>query len=77
MKIINGKWQDVNEDPVDNFNVSQLLEIGKNVQALYGNDISYDRITLMSSIRRLTSREESGLAYLLERDGMISKLAGY
>lgn len=77
MKIINGKWQDVNEDPVDNFNVSELLEIGKNVQALYGKKITYDRIALMSSITRLTSREESGLAYLLERNGMISKLAGY
>ena len=77
MKIINGKWQDVNEDPVDNFNVSQLLEIGKNVQALYGEKITYDRIALMSSIRRLTNREESSLAYLLEQDGAISKLAGY
>ena len=77
MRIINGKWQDVNEDPVDNFNVSELLEIGKNVQALYGEKITYDRITLMSSIRRLTNREESSLAYLLEQDGAISKLAGY
>ena len=77
MKIINGKWQDVNEDPVDNFNVSQLLEIGRNVQAVYGEKITYDRIALMSSIRRLTNREESSLAYLLEQDGAISKLAGY
>ena len=77
MRIINGKWQDVNEDPVDNFNVSQLLEIGRNVQAVYGEKITYDRIALMSSIRRLTNREESSLAYLLEQDGMLSKLAGY
>jgi hypothetical protein len=77
MKIINGKWQDVNEDPIDNFNVSELLEIGRNVQAVYGEKITYDRITLMSSIRRLTSREEGDLAYLLEQDGAISKLAGY
>jgi hypothetical protein len=77
MKIINGKWQDVNQDPVDNFNVSELLEIGKNVQALYGEKITYDRITLMSSIRRLTSKEEGSLAYLLEQEGAISKLAGY
>lgn len=77
MKIINGKWQDDNEDPVDNFNVSKLLEIGRNVQALYGDNISYDRISLISSINRLTDKEESGLAYLLEQEGMISKLAGY
>ena len=77
MKIINGKWQDDNQDPVDNFNVTQLLEIGRNVQAVYGENITYDRINLISSIRRLTSREESSLAYLLEQEGSISKLAGY
>ena len=77
MKIINGKWQDVNQDPVDNFNVSQLLEIGRNVQAVYGENITYDRISVISSISRLTNKEESGLAYLLEQEGMISKLAGY
>lgn len=77
MKIINGKWQDVNQDPVDNFNVSKLLEIGRNVQAVYGENITYDRISVISSISRLTNKEESGLAYLLEQDGAISKLAGY
>jgi hypothetical protein len=77
MKIINGKWQDVNQDPVDNFNVSELLEIGRNVQAVYGEKITYDRISVISSISRLTNKEESGLAYLLEQEGMISKLAGY
>ena len=77
MKIINGKWQDVNEDPVDNFNVSKLLEIGRNVQTVYGENITYDRISVISSISRLTNKEESSLAYLLEQEGMISKLAGY
>ena len=77
MKIINGKWQDLNEDPIDNFNVSELLEIGKNVKTLYGDNITYDRISLISSISKLSNKEESDLAYLLERDGMISKLAGY
>jgi len=77
MKIINGKWQDVNQDPVDNFNVSQLLEIGQKVKALYGEKITYDRISVISSISRLTNKEESDLAYLLEQEGMISKLAGY
>jgi hypothetical protein len=77
MKIINGKWQDDNQDPVDNFNVTQLLEIGRNVQAVYGEKITYDRINLISSIRRLTSTEESSLASLLEQEGIISKLTGY
>tara|TARA_R110000868_G_scaffold190368_1_gene434003 strand:+ start:784 stop:1017 length:234 start_codon:yes stop_codon:yes gene_type:complete len=77
MRIINGKWQDDNQDPVDNFNVSQLLEIGEKVKAVYGNKITYNRIALMSSMRRLTNKEESSLAYILEQDGLLSKLAGY
>lgn len=77
MKIINGKWKDEYDNPIDDFNVSQLIEIGEKVKTLYGEKITYDRITLISSIRRLTSREESDLAYLLKQEGLLSKLAGY
>lgn len=77
MKIVKGKWVTNNEDPIDNFNVSELLEIGEKVKAVYGEKITYDRISLMSSISKLTNKEESGLAYLLEREGAVSKLAGY
>jgi hypothetical protein len=77
MKIINGRWVDDNNNPVDNFNVTELLEIGEKVKAVYGEKITYDRIALMSSIRRLTGREESELAYVLEQNGVLSRLAGY
>jgi hypothetical protein len=77
MKIINGRWVDDSNNPVDNFNVTQLLEIGQKVKALYGEKITYDRINLISSIRRLTGREEGQLAYLLEQEGIISKMSRY
>ena len=77
MRIIDGKWQDDLGDSIDNFNVTELLEIGEKVKAVYGEKITYDRIALMSSIRRLTGREESELAYVLEQNGVLSKLAGY
>ena len=77
MKIINGRWVDENNNPIDNFNVSKLLEIGQKVKALYGDKITYDRITLISSMNRLTRKEEGELAYLLEQEGVISKMAGY
>ena len=77
MKIIDGKWQDDLGDSIDNFNVTELLEIGEKVKAVYGEKITYDRIALMSSIRRLTGREESELAYVLEQNGVLSRLAGY
>ena len=77
MKIVNGKWVDDNNNPVDNFNVSELLEIGHKVTALYGNKITYDRIDLISHMRKLSSKEETDLAFLLNQEVSISKLAGY
>jgi len=77
MKIVNGKWQDDNNNPVDNFNVSQLLELGENVTNVYGDDVTYSRIELISAIKSLTPKQESSLAYLLSQEGAIAKLAGY
>lgn len=78
MRIINGRWQDDNNCPIDNFNVSQLVEIGEKVKAIYGEDITYNRIELISNMNKLSEKEESSLAYLLNRDDItFSKLAGY
>ena len=77
MKIINGRWVDDNEQPVDNFNVSELLEIGDNVKNMYGEDITYSRINLVSAIKSLTPQQEDSLAYILSQDGLMAKLAGY
>ena len=77
MKIENGKWVDQYGERVDNFNIAELVDIGEKVEAMYGEDITYDRISLISSIRNLTSRQESDVAYLLEQEGLLNKLAGY
>ena len=77
MKIINGRWVDDNDNPVNNFNVSELLEIGRKVRVMYGKNITYDRIALVSYIRKLTRTEEEDLTYVLSQDGVLSKLAGY
>jgi hypothetical protein len=77
MKIINGRWVDDNEQPIDNFNVSELLEIGDNLKNMYGEDITYSRINLVSAIKSLTPQQEDDLAYILSQDGLMAKLAGY
>ena len=77
MKIVNGRWQDAYGDPVNELNVSQLLEIGENVQKVYGKDISYSRIELVSAIKSLTPKQESDLAYVLSQEGAMARLAGY
>jgi hypothetical protein len=77
MKIVNGKWQDQHGDPVNNFNVSSLLEIADNVTNVFGENVTYSRISLMSAIKTLTPKQESDLAYVLGQEGAIAKLAGY
>jgi hypothetical protein len=77
MKIENGKWRDQYGDPVNHFNVSELLDIAEKVEAVYGEDITYNRIDLISSIKQLSEKEESSLAHLLTSDVSISKLAGF
>jgi hypothetical protein len=78
MKVVNGKWQDRNGDKIDHFNVSELLEIGQKVKAVYGEEITSSRIELISSITNLSEKEENSLAHLLTRDDInFSKLAGF
>jgi hypothetical protein len=77
MKVINGKWQDQYGEPIDYFNAPQLMEIGQKVKAVYGEDITYSRINLISTVKQLTPKQEDDLAYVLSHEGGIAKLAGY
>jgi hypothetical protein len=77
MEIKNGKWVDQYGDPVNNFNVSSLLEIADNVTNVFGEDVTYSRIALISTIKTLTPKQESDLVYVLSQEGAIAKLAGY
>jgi hypothetical protein len=77
MRIINGRWVDDNEQPIDHFNITDFLEIGENVKKMYGEDITYSRINLVSAIKSLTPQQEDSLAYILSQDGLMAKLAGY
>ena len=77
MRIIDGKWQDDLGEPVTVFNYNKIKEIASNVTNLYGEDITYSRINLISTIKQLTPKQESDLAYVLSQEGAIAKLAGY
>ena len=77
MKIENGKWVDQYGDPVTVFSYDKIKEIGNNLVNLYGEDITYSRINLISTIKQLTPKQEEDLVYVLSQEGAISKLAGY
>ena len=76
MRVVNGKWQDKYENPIDNFNVNEFMLIGKKVKAVYGKDITVDRVELISQLNSLSSVEERSLSLLLNTDSSIAKLAG-
>ena len=77
MKIENGKWVDQYGEPVTVFTYDKIREIGDNLTNLYGEDITYSRINLISTIKTLTPKQEDDLAYVLSQEGAISRLAGY
>ena len=76
MKVVNGKWQDQYGEPIDHFNAPKLMEIGQKVKAVYGDNITSNRIDLISRLNHLSEKEENGLNYLLSSDVNIAKLAG-
>jgi hypothetical protein len=77
MKIINGRWQDEQGEPVTDQNYGKLKKIGENLSTLYGENITYSRIELVSNITSLTPKQEKELVHVLNQDNLISKLAGY
>jgi hypothetical protein len=77
MQIVNGRWVDNNNNPIDDFNFTQFKEISENVTSIYGKDITHERISLISSLKALNSEQESLVADLLKDHKTISKLAGY
>ena len=76
MRISNGKWADCNGEPITVFNYNQLKQIGEKVQAVYGKDITYDRINVISSLSMLSSKEENTLVKVFD-ENILAKLIGY
>jgi hypothetical protein len=76
MRIINGKWADCNGEPITVFNYDKLKQIGEKVQAVYGEDITYDRINVISSLSRLSTKDERTLVKVFD-ENILTKLMGY
>ena len=48
MQIINGKWVDNNEQPINEFSYDNFKRLKESLSALYGKDITYDSINVVS-----------------------------
>ena len=68
---------DEDGNSVTELNYGKLKKIGENLSTLYGEDITYSRIDLLTTITSLTAKQEKDLVHVLNQDNLISKLAGY
>ena len=77
MHIFNGRWVvDDNLTPIDERTSSQFVELGKKIKSIYGKNITYSRIELVSKMDKLSEKQENSLNYLLN-NADVNKLAGY
>ena len=73
MVILNGKWVDNNFNPIDERTSPQLMELGRKVKSLYGEDISYNRIEFVNALASLSEEQEEGLRVVFDSN-LIDKL---
>jgi hypothetical protein len=73
MQIVNGKWVDNNFNPLDERTSPGLIELGRKVKSLYGDNISYNRIEFVNNLSSLSEEQEEGLRVVFDSN-LIDKL---
>lgn len=75
MKIVDGRWVTEDNSPIDPMN-KELKELSEKVTAVYGKDITHDRISIISKLLTLKEHQEQVLSRLLNDEELFSKLIG-
>jgi hypothetical protein len=75
MQIVNGRWVDEHHNSVNEFNCSQLINLGIKVQAIYGEDITHDRIELINKLTNIQD-DEARVINRIINEGHLDKLIG-
>lgn len=68
MKIINGKWVDRYGEPINDLNYKEFKDISTRVSVMYNNNITYDRINIISALKCLNKTQEKNLTILVENE---------
>ena len=66
MKIVNGRWISSTGERINHFNFKDFKSLSDKVVCLYGNNITHDRIDLVSNFISLTAKEENTLNNLFK-----------
>ena len=74
MQIVDGKWVvDDHLTPLDERTSPSFIELGKKLEAVFGKNITHNKIKLMSQLENLSDEDIKALSVIIERD-VISKL---
>ena len=73
MQIIQGRWVDERFNPIDERTSPQLVELGRKVKSLYGEEITYNRINFVKELSCLSEEQENALALVFDSN-LIDKL---
>ena len=73
MKIVNGRWVDNNGDPINELTSKKFVELGRKVSAVYGKNISYDKINIVNNLTSLSVNQHKSLSHIID-SGYINKL---
>ena len=77
MKILNGRWVNDKEDPIDYFETKKIKSLGKSIKSIYGNKITYNRINIISSLHTLDEKIERAFANMIKDESLIKKLSDF
>lgn len=76
MKIVNGKWVNNFGEPLSKFEIEELLELGKRVKSVFGEDVTYDRIEIINSLSsEKNKKRETVLNYLLQNENVLNQIS--
>lgn len=76
MTIVDGKWLAEDGSSVDQFNFEGFKQLSEKVSAVYGKNITHDRIAIISKLVTLKEHQEQILSRLLNDEELFSKLIG-
>jgi len=77
MKILNGRWVNDKEDPLDYFETKSIKSLGKKIKSIYGNKITYNRISIISSLSTLDYKIERAFTNIIKDESLIKKLSEF
>jgi hypothetical protein len=78
MKIMNGKWVNEFDEPLNIFEAAEIKPLGRKVEAVFGEDnITHERVKIVSTLSKLNDRCEKAINNILDDNELMSKLAGF